>query len=257
MTKTAGIPSREVHHDLYQYTVDFFTRPGDGFSGTKDLIETAIAGFEIAKCFNFQGIFSTRACDSLGILSQGFSIPALFHDANDLRHHLVTWGKSDNWEVNLDVFNSTARTAKNASETFGFFDAMNIIYLKNWLNVTRGVFWGALFSLDFVDYFVNIANAESYMKKIQKAKDPEVKAFYEHKLDFTFLKIIQNVSTIALASLMLVSIFFVGIAEGFLFAPVTLGLTSTWLVLNIFTHYYEQILNTKEGAFPLGTLSKV
>lgn len=256
------INKQACQYNFLEYTDSFYARSRgsedhDGFSGIKDSLDSIMAGFKWSQYINQSKSwqrFSTQVCDRLDPISQSLSLPAFVKRANDLRHHIGSWGSTDDIEINYKIIDSALLTANSGSEAIMFFDSIRVFSLKELANIVKGTFWGTLFSLDFVDYFRNIGIAESYYEKIQEAKDPKVKAFFESKLDFTFLKIVQNVSTIALALLMFISIFFSTFAQGFLFAPITLGLTTIWLALNIFTHYYGQILNTREKAFAPGAL---
>jgi len=225
--------------------------------GAKDfLLETVLTGLDWIPFFNFSEttqLFSKQASRDLEPMKLGLAVPGFFYSLNAFRREYQNLKYSDDPDIHGKLFNHAMVTVNAGSESAMFLDAIHLVELKEGLKAAKGLFWGSALLLDGVDFFRQIDHAKEYQKLKTKTKDPDVKSIYEHRIRLSYLKIVQAITTIAMASITLVAILFASLAQGILFSPIVfLCLATNWVVLNLVNYFYEKVIENQVKMLPFG-----
>jgi len=229
--------------------------------GIEDCLEAIINGLEWAGLYGNET--AKEWVEDLEPINQGLAVPSFFSSLGRLRNDFITWidgGKGVDGAVN--VFNSTLKTVKDGSKSTLFLDTINVISLKDSVKIVKGAIWGSLFFLDGISFFDQVGEAQRLREKMESLSTRQTSStaakieIIGHKIKIAYLNVLKAVNSIALASIALVSILFASIAHGLIFSPVVfLSLTSSWLVLNFVTHFYEKMVDhwNEERKAPIAT----
>lgn len=180
--------------------------------------------------------------ETLEILEQACALPAFFEKLGSLRNN---WSK---WELGTGkltkVVQSGLMVANKAAKSSIFLNSVDVFHLKGNMSMVRGVFWSTLGIFDSINVVEVIQEVTELDKQIKETTNTEKREILGHRWQIAALNVVKSVNCIAQACIALIGIFFVSLAHGVIFSPlVFLGLTSSWLILNFGTHFYEKIVN--------------
>lgn len=212
----------------------------------QDILDAASTGFDWVPYFSSNKstlTFAETASSTFGTMAKGLALPALFSSLNETRRKWDKMGASDGSESTTEFIKSGLVTTLNTGNTIKFFDAANIVKCaSDTLKAVNCVFWTAAGILDSISLYQELGSLEQVTEEIEKETIPEVKSYKEQVKGLSYLKIAHHANTIALASLILVSIVFSSLSKMLIFSPVvTLGLSTLWFVLLFINYYYEEI----------------
>ena len=219
-----------------------------GAPDIKDIIDV------IANILNWFPYFSSspevgkrakRIAKELNPISQGLSLLSFGKDVFGLpRVWRQYWQKDEGG--NLKLCTSVAVLVNSGSEGAMFFDTGKIYPLGEWMKGLSTAFWGSACFLSIVDLYTHqITEIKRLSTTISKIADEDVKAFHKDERGLAYLKVLKNVTTVALGSLILVSLIFASVGAHLLFSPVTLGLSSTWFALHFINYFYANVLASR------------
>ncbi len=179
--------------------------------------------------------------ETLETLEQVCALPAFFEKLGGLKS---SWTK---WHQGTGRFTKVAQNglmvANKAVKSSFFFNSIDLIQLKD-TKIARGVFWSTLGVVDTISVWDSIQEVKKLDEKIKETTNGEEKGILGHRWNIAALNIVKSVNCIAQAAIALVSILFVSVAHGIIFSPlVFLGLTSSWLMLNFGTHFYDKMVD--------------
>ncbi|NGX39640.1 MAG: hypothetical protein KR126chlam1_00973 [Chlamydiae bacterium] len=267
-TATAQAPTK----GFLDYAVDFAKK-----DERKDFLEVFITLCDWVPYFNVGEQYkelAERGSGTIDTAKKGLAIPGFFSSLNEVRHKTSDFFQKDDDDTGRQLFNASAVTVLNGAESSLFLDATGLVPLKEGLKIAKTLFWAPIFLMEVVDFNYRICQLDDYHEQIATKKDDLVKnelllevgesgikktrlenrvshikeeiSLYESRADYTHLMIIKKVTLLALSSLLLVSILFASMAQGILFAPITLlSLSSSWLALHIITYMYDRVLTAR------------
>ncbi len=171
-----------------------------------------------------------------------FAVPGAFEKAGKLKASWERW--LDGRDAFTPIVENGLLLTNKVAKGFQFFNAIDVIQLKEGVKTARGVFWGTLGVFDSIQVVKSIHEAGRLGKKIKETTDVEKKEIREHRWQIAALNVVKSVNVIAQAIIALISILFVSLAQGIIFSPVVfMGLTSSWLALNFGLHFYDKIVD--------------
>lgn len=222
--------------------------------GGKDTLEAVINCFDWMAHLGINQSFAETACKDLEPVKKMYSIPSFFHHLNELRHEYTVYDQTQSSEASRKLFNRAMLTTSSGSEATLFGNSLGFVELgKEGLKIANTLFWAPLFLYESVSFFYEIEQAEFLTKEMNASYDDQVKNILNHKIQIKYLNVLKSVTTLAMASISLVSILFAAMAQGILFScGAMLALTSVWLVLNFVIYFYERMITQWEKALPLG-----
>ena len=186
---------------------------------------------------------TTAHVETVETISSGLAIPNFFFNLGRLRdtYQFHEGGPG----VSREAVKKALLTASAAGESVQFFDTIQVVALsKEALKSAKSVFWGALLGFDLMNIFDGIRNAETLEADLKSALNPVDKEILQHRINHNFLSIAQSATLVAMASIALVSILFVSLAQGILFSPIVfLSLSSAWIILNYTTYFYGKMID--------------
>lgn len=229
-------------------TARLFSTPRD----LKDVIDAVQTGLKWFPYFDVSQStldFGQKVRNELGPISGGIAFFSLFSDLNDVRRKISHYFGSDDSDAGRKVFNSAMCAVNSGSESAMFLDTIKIVPLSEGMkSVAAGGYWGAAGLLCAVDFFFQIGQVEHLNEAIKNEKDEKIKAVRQDELGLAYFKIVKNICTVALASIILVSLVFAGVTSCLLFSPVVqLGISTTWFVLHFITYYYASAIDFKKA----------
>lgn len=180
--------------------------------------------------------------ETLETLEQICAIPAVFEKWGGLK---TSWRK---WDQGTGRFTKVVQNglmvANKAAKSTFFFNSIDLIQLKDNMKIARGIFWSTLGVVDSISVWDSIQEVKKLDEQIKETTNGEKKGILGHRWNIAALNIVKSVNCIAQAAIALVSILFVSLAHGIIFSPlVFLGLTSSWLMLNFGTHFYDKMVD--------------
>lgn len=218
--------------------------------GTKDLLDLADTALDWVQYLDVSDAVKDKASqvqDGLEPVNKGLAVFGFIDGCNKLRRGATDFLQSDDPNETGKFFQTAMGTTCSGAESAMFLDAIDVVPLGEGLKACKQVFWSAALLADSVGFFFDIGEADKLSKQIEETNLPRVQALLEDKLALTHLKILQKVTLIALASLMLVSLTFAAVASHIVFSPViALGLSTLWIVLQFVNYYYEQSIESRE-----------
>lgn len=209
--------------------------------GVDDCLEAVINGLEWMAHFGNESVEDAK--EDLEVINQGLAVPGFIGSVGNLKEKFSAWYNRDGKIIN--VFDGALKTVNKGAKSSFFFDSINLISLKESMQVAKGIFWGSLFCMETISAVEQAQEARAHSDKAQGTTNRDKKGILEHRVQIAYLNVLKAVNSIALASIALVSILFASLAQGFIFSPVVfLSLTSTWLVLTFVTHFYEKLADS-------------
>lgn len=187
--------------------------------------------------------------ETLETLEQVCAIPAFFEKLGGLKN---SWTKWDSGKGKFTrVVQNGLMVANKAAKSSFFFNSIDLIQLKDNMKIARGVFWSTLGVVDSISVWDSIQEVKKLDEQIKETTNGEEKNILGHRWNIAALNIVKSVNCIAQAAIALVSILFVSLAHGIIFSPlVFLGLTSSWLILNFGTHFYDKMVDKWAASLP-------
>jgi hypothetical protein len=195
--------------------------------------------------------YAHDTAEKLETLEQVCALPAFVEKLGGLKNSWTKW----DWGQGTGKFTKVVQNGlmvvnKGAKSSF-FFNSIDLIPLKDNLKVAKGIFWSTLGVVDSISVFDSFQEMNKLDGEINKTRNAEWKSILGHRWTIAALNIAKSVNCIAQAAIALVSILFVSLAHGIIFSPlVFLGLTSSWLILNFGTHFYEKIVDRWAAKLP-------
>lgn len=226
---------------------------GNVAANTKDfVIEPITRIFQGAK--HAFGCPTDKHVETLDTINAGLAIPSFLSLLADLRTKIQGVKRSDDPLLKRKLVETSLLATVSGTESALFLDTIKIRPLNEMLNGVKGAFWGSLLLFSGMNIFEGISNAETLDAAWSKAhasqKSFEKKEIIQHRIRCNFLTIAKHVTTVAMAAIALVSIFFASIAQGVLFSPLTFfALSTSWVVLNFTTYFYEKMIDRWEGNY--------
>lgn len=190
--------------------------------------------------------------NQLEILNQGLALPGLFERTEDVLSKTQAMIRSDEWAPKSEALESACLLTHGAAKSAKFFNTANIIsYSQTTKNLIQGFYWSPLIIYDGMEFINQMDQEDKLIEERSKMKNENVKWVISHKINITRLKALQSIATIAMGCISLISLIFSFAAQGIIFSPITfLSLASVWVVLNMITYFYENILEREEAVIP-------
>lgn len=249
MTVSSAVNEWVVRPGHFNKTTEKLFTSGRDVKDVIDFVSTGLKWFPYFNMSDQTLDFANKTRGDLDPIAQGLSVFSFFSDLNGVRRSIGHYFSSDDTDAGRKLFNSTMCAVNSGSESSMFLDTINIVPLKEGMKAVSGAFWGSAALLSGVDYFYQIGQIEHLSKEIETESDDDIKAVRQDELGLSYLKIVKNITTVALASIILVSLVFAGVASYMLFSPVVqLGLSTTWFVLQFVCYYYQSVIDYKKTA---------
>lgn len=217
--------------------------------GVLEPITTAFSWVEHTDASKETKEFASRAVSELEPVKMMFAVPAFFKHANALRRNYQTMAKSDEWDLHEVSENALSLTTAG-SESALCLDALRLIDLKESMNLAKGLFWSSIGLLDGVGSLYETAKIDDLharLKELEKNPNADAQFLYKSRLNFSYLKVVKQITSVAIAAISLISIFFASLAQGIIFSPITfLSLCSLGTALHILLYFYEKAIKHQE-----------
>ncbi|NGX26863.1 MAG: hypothetical protein K940chlam6_00789 [Chlamydiae bacterium] len=219
----------------------------------KDALEGVINIFDWMAHLGYSKEFAEAASGQLDPIKKTLAIPGFVEALGDMRDKWHILNNSDDQDAFTNLTTSTAVATLNLSESAMAVDAWGIYPLKEGLKAAKTGFWASAGLLDGISFFRELSKAEHLRKKVDGVIDPELKNIYQHRIQLCYLNVLKATTTLAMASIALISLLFASLAHGFLFSPVVfLTLCSAWLILTYTTYFYGKMIDRWENDLPTG-----
>lgn len=176
------------------------------------------------------------------LCAAALSIPALFINVNELRHHVTDWLSSCNKDATSQkvdgAFSRVVResflTANSATQAALCLHSARVVNLGEALSSFTGVYQASTIVTDSWDL----------TEQIERVQNPE------SELDFQYgmLMIAKDISSIIGAAILLVGLFFVALAEACV--VILLGLSSVYVISSILAYIWKEKME-EQKLFPL------
>lgn len=227
---------------------DFFNPSVNGVGGVQDTCEAIGNCFDWMAHLKINQEFANRASGTASIASDSLAIPAFLGNLGALKNSVLKYTNSDDSAAATQVVDHTLLVGVHGAKSSFALDALGIVSLKDVMKGIKTAFWCCLIALDSRGLYNEIGEAKLLQKNLDATHDPKLTRIYEHKIQNSYLKILQHaVIAVAIAPLCLISILFASIAHGVLFHPVVmLSLTSIWCALNFATYFYGKAIDRWE-----------
>lgn len=194
--------------------------------------------------------------------------PDFFADINSLRHsftdlyttfHLPTSEQGRTERIQNVAVHALKKGLSLINTTS---DAAGVLYTLKWVSGGPGApFFNILWNLsslisDSWDLFVQTGMRAEYELRIQGGHyTQQQNQILQNYSAITFIKIIQDISSVAAAALVLVCIFFASLVEGLVFIPpLLLGLSTVYLGTSIILYFYKRIVEAQRALQARGRL---
>ncbi len=223
--------------------------------GAKDTLEGFINIVDWMAHLGFEKEFAETASHDLEPIKQTLAIPGFIESLGTMKDKWSVWNNSDDLDAFTDLTTSVAVSTLKFSESAMVVDSWGIYALKDWMRAAKTGFWASAGLIDGINFCREISKAENLQKDVEGIHSPEKKNVWQHKIYLCYLNVIKATTTIAMATIALISLFFASVAHGFLFSPgVFLTLTSAWLILTYATHFYGKMIDRWEQKVPIGNI---
>lgn len=192
--------------------------------------------------------FAKKVGDALDPVKLAHAIPEFFIGVENLRRAWTNWNSTDDPDLTRRTVNYGLGTINAGTESLKFVQASKIYAFKETtLALCEKVFWITAGLLEGIDFFHGLDEASYLQKQIDASHDVEVKNLNNSKLTNTYLKLVASVTTIAMAFISLVSLFFATFAVGFLFSPIVFqSLATAWVLIKLTTLFYDRSIAAQE-----------
>lgn len=201
---------------------------------------------------------AAKTSATFGRISSIFSLPSLIEHLNGLRDEWRVSDKKDSKELKKDTLKHATLGIASGAELGILLHETGIYTFKRGVQGLNIAVWAALGVFDIANVYHDVEEIKGLQSAYDCAKTKEEKTLINSKMNLAYLKMLQSITTVAMAAIALVSIAFEALAYGVTFHPlVMLGLGSLWLGLHFSNAVYEKVLTHRQGQMEaLGLLSK-
>ncbi len=247
--------------DGFEYTTKYV----DAVWGTWDLwlvLSNALDHIKNLSFLNDSGRdFTERLSGVTNLSGMAMSIPALFTTANGFRKNIFAFAHAQDLPYSDGLrHQKILQTGKNAvtsgmtftwvlSQAALFAHEVKIIDLGKNLPVVNVVAQGASIIADGSELVEDIYKVNAYRAAQALTNNPQEGAQLEENLWLSFMRIVKNVSSLAMSTIALIAIG-VGVVTSTLpiVAPIVLGLMTVWLAAKISSQLYDEFLKDRRAA---------
>ncbi len=149
--------------------------------------------------------------------------------------------------------------ACSGSESMMFFDKSQIFPLSEGVASTfEGVFWITAGVLDGWDIFDQVEESDHCYTQSKAAYDPRVRDYYQQRVELANIRLVKNITTVAMAALALVSLFFASLVAGVTaISTAMLGLSCVYIILKIASYFYQRTIDDQKKVMQYEMQGKV
>lgn len=248
-----------------KYGFEYTTKYVDAVWGTWDLwlvLSNALDHIKNLSFLNDSGRdFTERLSGVTNLSGMAMSIPALFTTANGFRKNIFAFAHAQDLPYSDGLrHQKILQTGKNAvtsgmtftwvlSQAALFAHEVKIIDLGKNLPVVNVVAQGASIIADGSELVEDIYKVNAYRAAQALTNNPQEGAQLEENLWLSFMRIVKNVSSLAMSTIALIAIG-VGVVTSTLpiVAPIVLGLMTVWLAAKISSQLYDEFLKYRRAA---------
>lgn len=233
--------TNSVDYSIGQVAQDF-SDMATSRGGAKDLIETVMNGCDWMAHLGINKKIAGETSATLEPIKNMFSGLGFLSHLNALRDQYRISEQKNTGEWKKGVFKDVTLGVADAADAAMFFHNTGVYVFKEGLKSIKTAFWVALGAFDLVNLYNGTDKIKDLRAQLDSAGDLQ-REIVQSRINLTYLSMIQSATTVAMASICLVSLLFASLAQGVLFNPVVmLGLSSAWLVLNFVNYFYDKII---------------
>lgn len=222
--------------------------------GVHDAMDAAKTGCELVKTIA-NSVAVQDKCDALagkfGLIKGATEFVEFFETLTGLYGHVtdLSGPEGHDKDAGKNIFKDIFVLGCSGSESLMFLNESKILpHPESWGGPIEGVFWITAGILDGWNMGEQIHKSDYYYNESQKVNKPELKSYYESARDLANLRIVKSISTVAMAALALVSLFFASLVAGVAWiSTAMLGLSCVYIVLKIASHFYQKSLDDQEA----------
>lgn len=209
---------------------------------------------------------TSKVSGAISLSGISLSIPAIFTEANSFRKKIYQFAVSQDLpysdglrhqkivQAGKGAVLSGMSLANTVSQASLFLDQVKIVDLGEFLPTVDFIYQGTSLVTDGAELIEEAYKLNLYQS--ERPRSPRETAELEEKTWLSWMVVVKDVASVALAGIALVGIVF-GIAASSMAvaAPAVLVLTSVWLSMKIASYFYKQILEERRVVPGVGTTS--
>lgn len=206
---------------------------------------------------------TSKISGAINLSGISLSIPAIFTEANSFRKKIYQFAVSQDLpysdglrhqkivQAGKGAVLSGMSLANTVAQASLFLDQVKIVDLAEYLPTVDFIYQGTSLVTDGAELIEEAYKLNSYQS--ERPRSPRETAELEEKTWLSWMVVVKDVASVALAGIALVGIVF-GIAASSMavVAPAVLVLTSVWLLMKIASYFYKQILEERRAAPGVG-----